>query len=112
MATTVTEEAFAEEALAFLNANAKLRSDERTAWGEGSDRVGLFEEKSHLQERAELEEAKGFRQKSFDAGFGWITGPSRYSGRELPASYDRLWQSLRARYDVPSNNPFGIGLGM
>src|SRR5438132_1586269 len=53
MATTVTEEAFAEEALAFLNANAKLRSDERTAWGEGSDRVGLFEEKSHLQERAE-----------------------------------------------------------
>ena len=112
LAGSVTEASFRNDASAFLEANAKLRIDEATAWGEGSDRVGLFAEKSREQELAEVEESKAWRQKVFDAGFGWITGPSRYGGRELPTSYERLWQSLQARYDTPSATPFGIGLGM
>jgi alkylation response protein AidB-like acyl-CoA dehydrogenase len=112
LVTAVTEDSFRDEALAFLKDNAKLKVDEKMAWGEGSDKVGLFAEKSREEELAEVEEAKRWRQKAFDAGFGWITGPSRYGGRELPASYERLWQSLQARYDVPPAAPFGIGLGM
>jgi alkylation response protein AidB-like acyl-CoA dehydrogenase len=112
MAAAITEEAFTEEALDFLNANATLKVEEKTEWGEGSDKVGLFPEKSREKERAEVEVSKGWRQKVFDAGFGWITGPSHYGGRELPSFYDRLWQSLQAQYDVPSGGPFGIGLGM
>jgi alkylation response protein AidB-like acyl-CoA dehydrogenase len=112
MPSVVTEEAFTEEALAFLDANVKPKVEKRVEWGEGSDRVGLFEEKSRAQEQAEVEEAKAWRQKVFDAGFGWITGPAGYGGRELPALYDRLWQSLKARYDTPPDTPFGIGLGM
>jgi alkylation response protein AidB-like acyl-CoA dehydrogenase len=112
MADAVTEESFRDEALAFLKANAKLKVDEKRAWGEGSDKVGLLPEKSLEQELAEVDEAKRWRQKVFDAGFGWITGPARYGGRELPNSYERLWLSLQARYDVPSSAPFGIGLGM
>jgi alkylation response protein AidB-like acyl-CoA dehydrogenase len=112
MAAAITEEAFTEEALDFLNANAPLKVEEKTGWGEGSDKVGLFPEKSREKARAEVEVSKGWRQKVFDAGFGWITGPSRYGGRELPSSYDRQWQSLQAQYEVPSGGPFGIGLGM
>jgi alkylation response protein AidB-like acyl-CoA dehydrogenase len=112
MAQAITEDAFDEEALEFLNANADLKVEEKTGWGEGQDKVGLFAEKDRQQEQAEVEEAKKWRQSVFDAGFGWITGPSRYGGRELPSAYERRWQTLQAQYDVPSGAPFGIGLGM
>jgi len=108
----ITEEQFKAEALDFLEANAKLAVEEKTGWGQGSDEVALFAEKTREQELAEVEEAKAWRQKVFDAGFGWITGPSRYGGRELPSAYERLWQSLEGAYDTPSGSPFGIGLGM
>jgi len=110
--TDLTEDAFREHAIEFLQANAVLRTQERTGWGEGSDKVGLFVEKDRQTERAELDEAKQWRRKVFDAGFGWIAGPLEYGGRGLPASYDRVWQALHAQYDAPSSAPFGIGLGM
>jgi alkylation response protein AidB-like acyl-CoA dehydrogenase len=109
---TITEEAFQEEALAFLDANAKPRQELRQAWGEGSDRIGLLDEKSPEKEREELRAAKEWRARVYDAGFGWITGPEQYGGRGLPAAYERLWRSLEARYDAPSQGAFGIGLGM
>ncbi len=113
MPEAITEEAFAADALAFLEANASPRPAEREAtWGEGSDRVGLLEEKTPEQERAELAAAKAWRAKVFDAGFGWITGPAEYGGRELPSSYERVYQSLESRFVTPSPSPFGIGLGM
>jgi acyl-CoA dehydrogenase len=112
MPQVISEDAFRQEALSFLDANAKPKVQEQARWGEGSDRVGLFEEKTRQQELVEVNESKAWRQKVFDAGFGWITGPSRYGGRELPAAYERLWNSLHARYDTAPMTPFGIGLGM
>jgi acyl-CoA dehydrogenase len=108
----ISEDEFRAEAVAFLEANAKPRGDQKQVWGQGSDKVGLFAEKTPEQEQAEVAEAKAWRSRVFDAGFAWITGPAAYGGRELPASYERLWQSLEARYDTPSGAPFGIGLGM
>ena len=108
----ISEAAFEAEALAFLEAHAKVRPDDNLAWGEGSDKVSLFAEKTREQELAEVEESKTWRQTFFDSGFGWITGPSEYGGRALPAAYERLWQAASARYDTPSAGPFGIGLGM
>src|SRR5687768_4747513 len=95
-----------------FKAKAMARQAEATGWGEGTDNVSLFAEKTKEQEDAEVAEAKAWRQQVFDAGFGWITGPSQYGGRELPAAYERLYQSLEARFDTPSGAPFGIGLGM
>jgi acyl-CoA dehydrogenase len=108
----ISEEQFKEEALDFLDANAVLRVEEKTGWGEGSDKVALFAERTPEQELADLERSKAWRQKVFDAGFGWITGPIEYGGRALPSSYDSLWRTLESRYEVPSQAPFGIGLGM
>src|SRR5438067_1062050 len=112
MAETISKKDFEAEARAFLDANTKLKREERTGWGEGSDNVALFAEKTREEEQAEVDEAKQWRQTYFDAGFGWITGPAQYGGRELPASYERLWGALAAQYDTPSGSHFGIGLGM
>jgi alkylation response protein AidB-like acyl-CoA dehydrogenase len=108
----ISLEDFEAEARAFLEDNAKPRQPETTGWGEGSDKVGLLSEKTPEEELEELREAKEWRARVFDAGFGWITGPEQYGGRELPAAHERAWQALEARYDTPSQSPFGIGLGM
>ena len=109
----VSLEDFESEAVAFLDTHAPRRAPRDTSWGEGSDRVALFEEeKSRSEEQADLAVAQAWRRLLFDAGFGWITGPARYGGRELPAAYERRWYAVQARYDVASGTAFGIGLGM
>ena len=109
----ITEDQFADEARAFLDANARLRmAEQKQEWGQGSDNVSLFAEKTREEEAEEVEQAKAWRNKVFDAGFGWITGPSQYGGRELPVAYERLYSSIESKYATPSQGPFGIGLGM
>src|SRR5436305_4967211 len=108
----ISEADFRDEALTFLEQNAKPKVEEKTGWGEGSDDAALFAEKTREEELAEVNEAKAWRQKAFDAGFGWIQGPAQYGGRELTASYERIWNSAASDFDTPSMAPFGIGLGM
>ena len=109
----ITEEQFRADAVAFLKANCKQRDTETVKkWGEGSDQVAVFEEKSKDAERREVEAGKAWRQKMFDAGFGWISGPTQYGGRGLPSSYERAWHEESAKFDAPSLGMFGIGLGM
>ncbi len=110
--TLPTEEQFREEALAFLSANAEKRPPDKVEWGVGSDSVELFADKTPEQELEDLENSRAWRMKSFDAGFGWITGPTQYGGRGLPNSYQAIYNSLESNYKVPSQGPFGIGLGM
>lgn len=105
-------ENFLAEAKDFLDSNANARGESSFVWGEGSDRVGVLEEKSPDQERAEIEEAKRWKAIEFDAGFGWITGPTEYGGRALPSNFDRGYHELAAKYSTPSTTPFGISLGM
>jgi acyl-CoA dehydrogenase len=108
----ISEDQFRADALTFLEANAAPRADVKLGWGEGSDRVNLLAEKTPEEEAAELAEAKAWKAKEFDAGFGFITGPERYGGRELPASYARIYEGTKSRFDTPSETAFGIGLGM
>ena len=77
-------EAFEAEARDFLDANAAKKEAERKfVWGEGSDKVAMFEERNRTDENNDLRKACEWRAKKFDAGFGWITGPVEYGGREL-----------------------------
>ena len=81
-------------------------------WGEGSDKVAMFEERDRDAELASLAKAQAWRAKRFDDGFGWITGPAEYGGRELPAAYQRAYDALEAKFAVPNQSFFTIGLGM
>ena len=107
----ISIEQFEKEALAFLESNAERRPVEKAfVWGEGSD--NFYREKDREQEAINAEEGKIWRQKKFDAGFGWITGPEAYGGRQLPPAYDRLYNQLEATFRVPDQSVFAISLGM
>ncbi len=96
----------------FLDANAEVRREEKFVWGKGSDKVGLLEEKSKKEEQREIANAKEWRGKVFDAGYGWITGPEEYGGGGLTPAHERGYREEESRYRTPSQAPFGIGLGM
>jgi alkylation response protein AidB-like acyl-CoA dehydrogenase len=114
MADQPTIDEFRDECVAFLDANAKLRQaeEQKFVWGEGDDDVAMFEEVDRAKEQRDLAAAKAWRARRYDAGLGYISGATAYGGRELPASYDRLYAGLEAKYDVPGQSFFGIGLGM
>ncbi len=109
----ITIDEFRDEAKAFLDAKASLKAEASTfVWGEGPDDPSLFEEVDRDKERVELAEAQAWRAEKYDAGFGWITGPTELGGRGLPRTYEKAWGDLESRYDVPNQGFFGIGLGM
>jgi acyl-CoA dehydrogenase len=104
---------FEAEARAFLEASAPRKdSEEKFVWGEGSDKVAVFEERDRATEQRDVRLACEWRQKKFDAGFGWIQGPVEYGGRALSANHERAYQRLEAQYVVPNQGAFTIGLGM
>ena len=90
----------------------KKEAERKFVWGEGSDKVAMFEERNRTDETNDLHRACEWRGKKFDAGFGWITGPVEYGGRGLPGAYEKAWNALEAQYQVPNQAAFTIGLGM
>jgi acyl-CoA dehydrogenase len=106
-------EEFTAAATKFLEANLDRKEAEKTfVWGEGSDKVNVFEERTRQQELEMLEESKAWRRKKFDAGFGWITGPTEYGGAGLTPAHERIFNRLESEYKVPNQGFFQIGLGM
>jgi len=112
MADTVTVQEFERAAAQFLEANAKPKVEVEQAWGEGSDQVSLLPERTHEEELEELAAAQAWALKRFDAGFGWITGPTEYGGRGLTRDHQRAYDAIEAGYEIPPMTVFGIGLGM
>ena len=108
-----TLEQFQADALAFLEANApRKEAEKKFVWGEGADKVAMFEEKDRQSEKLDVAEACAWRRKKFDAGFGYIFGPAQYGGRGLPVAYSRAYDALESKYEFPSQSCFTIGLGM
>jgi acyl-CoA dehydrogenase len=111
--TDITLEQFTDEVRTFLDGNAKLKAEVADfAWGEGEDDPSLFEQVDREAEQEDLAEAQAWRAKRYDAGLGWVSGPVELGGRGLPKSYERAYNDLEVRYDVPDQRYFGIGLGM
>jgi len=108
-----TLEQFQADALAFLEANApRKEAEKKFVWGEGADKVAMFEEKDRKSEKLDVTEACAWRRKKFDAGFGYIFGSEQYGGRGLPVAYSRAYDALEASYEIPNQSCFTIGLGM
>ena len=111
-AESITPEQFEVMVRSFFDANAPKRSEEKFVWGEGTDQVGLFAERTPEQDAADLAVARSWAQTVFDAGFGWITGPPAYGGRGLPRDYQKIFSAVASGYKTPSMSAYGIGLGM
>jgi acyl-CoA dehydrogenase len=108
-----TLDEFTSAATGFLDATARPKDANRKfVWGEGSDNVAMFEERTREEEDALIAAAGAFRRARFDAGFGWITGPPEYGGRALDKHYQQAYDAVESRYEVPNQGPYMIGLGM
>ena len=108
-----TLEQFQADAFAFLEANApRKEAEKKFVWGEGADKVAMFEEKDRQSEKLDVAEACAWRRKKFDAGFGYVFGSEQYGGRGLPVAYSRAYDALEANYEIPNQSCFTIGLGM
>jgi alkylation response protein AidB-like acyl-CoA dehydrogenase len=111
--TQPTLDEFTAAATGFLDATVTPKDAERKfVWGEGSDNVAMFEERTRQEEDALIAAARSFRRTRFDAGFGWITGPQEYGGRGLEKHFQQAYDAVESRYDVPNQGPYLIGLGM
>jgi acyl-CoA dehydrogenase len=104
---------FTAAARTFLDANATPKpAQTKFVWGEGSDSIGVLEDRDRDEELRLLAKARDFRQRRFDAGFGWITGPAELGGRSLDKPYQQAYDALEGRYLIPNQGPYLIGLGM
>jgi acyl-CoA dehydrogenase len=103
---------FAEEARTFLDAHARRRDDSDSfEWGHGSDYVGFFGDPE--ADDADIAAARAWQRVRHDNGFGWITGPKSYGGRELSSLHDFTYDLVETEYEVPDTGPLSvIGLGM
>ena len=113
MPQDVDLETFAGEVRSFLDANAQRRAiGGAFEWGVGSDYVGFFGD-PEADEQADLVAARSWQRTRYDNGFGWITGPARYGGRDLSSLHDLAYDLIEAEYDVPDTDVLSvIGLGM
>lgn len=101
---------FLSEARRFLEGAAARSCDGQSgeSWGTGDDRVTLF--RGATEE--EVEAARRWRRVTFDAGYGWITGPADRGGRGLPRTYEQAYLRLEREFETPSRSPLGVSLGM
>jgi alkylation response protein AidB-like acyl-CoA dehydrogenase len=115
MSDQPTVEQFADEVEKYLSANYPMREKEQKkqfVWGEGSDEVRVFQEPDPESEADALPAIRAWRKGLWDAGLGWITGPTEYGGRGLPVSHQRVFERISRGYDVPGDSALTIGLGM
>jgi alkylation response protein AidB-like acyl-CoA dehydrogenase len=106
-------DAFADDARAFLDAHSTRRGeDDDFQWGVGSDHVGFFGELK-ADEAAGVAAARAWQKVRHENGFGWITGPARFGGRELTSLHVLTYDLVESEYDVPNTAVLSvIGLGM
>ncbi len=103
--------AFIAEATAFLEANAERRqATESFTWGKGPE-VRLMG-KDDEDPRALIAQARSWRAKVFDAGFGWLGGPREYGGGGRHHDLDGIYRSLESEFDVPDQSAWGVAWEM
>jgi len=110
-------EEFLEEAEAFLAGRWPRRTeptvtDQPFIWGQGSDEMKVFQEPDPAFETEQLEAVRAWRRELFDAGYAWISGPASFGGRELPERYERAFEALTRRFEVPGDSMLTVSLGM
>ena len=99
MTTLPTLDDFAEAARTWLATVAAPRS--AAEWGVGSDSVAVFENWTPEQERAETDRIRAYEQAKYDAGWGALTWPEEFGGRNLPMAYALAFRQEEEAFDVP-----------
>jgi alkylation response protein AidB-like acyl-CoA dehydrogenase len=110
-----TPEEFAAEVEEYLAAHypkARRQEKRRFVWGEGSDEVRVFQEPDPETEADALPAIRDWRRGLWEAGLGWITGPTEYGGRGLSGAYQRVFEKVARGYQVPGDGSLTVSIGM
>ena len=103
---------FDKECEEFLSRYPKKSHDSAFEWGIGSDRTAVFEEIDPEMERVAVATARKWRRDLWEAGLGWLTGPTDLGGRGLPAAYQKRFDLKARQHEVPGNAKLTVGLGI
>jgi alkylation response protein AidB-like acyl-CoA dehydrogenase len=106
VAVTPSLEEFVNSARSFLQSAASDRASQPAS--NGKSRYALFAGSTE----EEIAAAIDYQRAVFDAGFGWITGPTEFGGAELPAGYEQAFAATERQYTIPSKGPLSVSLGM
>lgn len=93
---------FAQDVRDFLTENATpLGDDAGPSWGRGSDQVAIFRPERYVRTGPELTAARSWQRTRFENGFGWITGPAAFGGRELSRQHEMVYDEIESEFLVP-----------
>ena len=101
-------EEFTAEAREFVGKHAQRRTD-TFRWGEGSDVIPFFE--GIEDDETALKRGREWARTRYDAGYGWITGPTQYGGRELPPAYELAYRIIESEHEVADTSHLELGWG-
>jgi alkylation response protein AidB-like acyl-CoA dehydrogenase len=109
----ITVEEFEASARAFLEASAaRKESDKKFVWGEGPDKVAVFEEKDREQELADVAGRLRVAAQEVRRRLRLDHRPHAVRRRRSSPAHERAYLKLESQYEIPSQGPFTIGLGM
>ena len=109
----ISIEEFQAEVTNFLKANADEKADEqRFVWGEGSDKVAMFEERDRDTELTIAGQGPGVAGQAVRRRLRLDHRPDEYGGRGSRRRTSGPTTPLEAKFDVPNQSFFTIGLGM
>jgi alkylation response protein AidB-like acyl-CoA dehydrogenase len=102
-------ETFTSDARAWLESNAKRKSDTDTAeqavvWGQGDFSVSVFHNLSFAEEQAVIDDAAAWTQKKSEVGYHAITWPEEFGGLGLSSDHQRAFHRLESEYQTPSGH--------
>ena len=103
---------FRAAATNFLDAHATRRAGPagHAHWGGGDDAIGLLDPHPDREAEAQaIEDARAWRRLVFDAGFGWLGGPTHLGGAGRSAALDEEYRVLEQGFAVPDQQPFATG---
>lgn len=108
-----TLEEFTQEVEEFLGRHGR-RIDAAQAAKEATatDRITVLDDAPREVELEHLKVATKWRGLRWDAGLGWINGPTAYGGRGLSDDHDTAYRELEAQYEVPSDAAVLVGLNI
>ncbi|MBO4258478.1 acyl-CoA dehydrogenase family protein [Streptomyces griseorubiginosus] len=91
---------FRAQARSWLRTVAPARAT-HLEWGRGEDSVAVFENWTEDEERAHTERTRAWERVRHDQGWGALSWPAGYGGRELPSHYEQLYRAEESAFDVP-----------